>query len=124
MKTIALLLFLTATSSMASAQLTNTKWTGVLTVPDAIDVVLDFKKDVVDVLISSSGEVVETMAYTASADTLTLRKVSGESSCDATSVAKLTFAVAADKLSITPVSDDCPLRAGSWTKDAFVKIKE
>ncbi len=124
MKTIALLLFLTATCSMASAQLTNTKWTGVLTVPDAIDVVLDFKKDVVDVLISSSGEVVETMAYTASTDTLTLRKVSGESSCDATSVAKLTFAVAADKLSITPVSDDCPLRAGSWTKDAFVKIKE
>jgi hypothetical protein len=124
MKTIVLLFFLSFTCSVANAQLTNTKWSGVLTVPDAIDVVLDFKKDVVDVLIGSSGEVVETMAYTAAADTLTLRKVSGESSCDATSVAKLKFAVAADKLSLTPISDDCPLRAGSWTKDAFVKVRE
>jgi hypothetical protein len=124
MKTIVLLFLLTATCSIAKAQLTNTKWNGTMTVPDPLGVVLDFKTDVVDVIIGDSGEVVETMAYTASADTLTLRKISGESSCDTTSVAKLKFAVAADKLSITPISDDCPLRAGSWTKDAFVKNKE
>jgi hypothetical protein len=124
MKTFVLLFLLTTTGFVANAQLANTKWTGVLNVPDPLDVVLDFKKDVVDVIMDNNGEAVETMAYTIQGDVLTLRKVSGQSSCDTTSVATLKFAVVADKLSVTPVSDECPLRAGSWTKAAFVKVKQ
>jgi hypothetical protein len=124
MKTIVLLFLLTTTGFVANAQLANTKWNGVLNVPDPLDVVLDFKKDVVDVIMDNNGEAVETMAYTIQGDVLTLRKVSGQSSCDTTSVATLKFTVVADKLSVTPVSDECPLRAGSWTKDAFVKVKQ
>jgi hypothetical protein len=124
MKKILMMLLLCATCGLAKAQFTNTKWNGALAVPDMVNVTLDFKKGVVDIILAENGETVETMSYTVSADTLILKKVSGQSSCGVNSVAKVKFSITDNKLSIINLSDDCPLRAGSWTQEPFIKAKD
>lgn len=124
MKKILMMVLLCATCGLAKAQFTNTKWNGALAVPDILNVTLQFKKDVVDIVMSDNGETLETMSYTVNADTLILKKVSGQSPCGDNSVAKVKFSIADNKLSITNLSDDCPLRAGSWTNEPFLRAKE
>jgi hypothetical protein len=124
MKKIALIILLCSACSLAQAQFANTKWTGTLNLPDPAGVMLDFKKDVVDVVLDQSGEVLETMSFTIKADTIFLKKVTGQSVCSEQSIAKLKFRVADNKLSLTPISDDCQQRAEAWSKDPFTKAKE
>jgi hypothetical protein len=124
MKKILLMMLLCATCGLAKAQFTDTKWNGGLAVPDVINVTLQFKKDVVDIIMTDNGQTLETMSYTVNADTLILKKVSGQSPCGDSSVAKVKFSITADKLSITNLSDDCPIRAGSWTNEPFLKAKD
>lgn len=110
--------------SLAKAQFADTKWNGALAVPDTTGVILDFKKDLMTVIVDQSGEVLETMSYTVSADTLIFKKVSGQSPCSESSLSKLRFTIADNKLTIIPVSDDCQVRADAWTKQPFVKVTE
>lgn len=124
MKKISLIILLVTACTLAQAQFANTKWTGTLNIPSPAGVMLDFKKDVVDVVLDDSGEVLETMSFTVKADTLFLKKVSGQSGCSEQSVAKLKFSIADNKLSVTSVADDCPERAGAWTNEPFIKTKE
>jgi hypothetical protein len=124
MKKILMIVLLSAACSMAKAQFANTKWKGSLVVPDPLSVILDFKKDVIDVVSEESGEVLETMSYTVHADTLIFKKVSGQSACPDGSISKLTFKIAENKLMLVPASDDCQSRADVWTKEPFLKVKE
>jgi hypothetical protein len=124
MKKFLLIILLTTAASMAKAQFTNTKWNGNLNVPDPMKVILDFKKDVVEVVNDESGEVLETMSYAVHADTLIFKKVSGQSACPERSMSKLQFSIADDKLTVTPLSDDCQQRKDAWTKEPFLKLKQ
>lgn len=121
MKKILLIILLGTACSLAQAQLANTKWSGTMTIPEPEGITLEFRKDAVDVILDESGEVLETMSYTVKADTLFLKKVSGKSQCTEQSIAKLQFSIANNKLTVTSVADDCPERAGAWTKDPFIK---
>ncbi|MDB5019932.1 MAG: hypothetical protein JWQ28_1059 [Pedobacter sp.] len=124
MKKIMVIALLSMVCSLAKAQFTNTKWNGALAVPDTTGVILDFKKDLVTVIVDQSGEVLETMSYTVHADTLIFKKVSGQSPCSETLLSKLRFSIADNQLTIIPVSDDCQVRADAWTKKPFVKVAE
>lgn len=98
--------------------LTNTKWHGTIYVPDASDGVLEFGKDTLSVYMD--GNVLETMLYKENADTLSLKKISGGSPCgEETGLYK--YEVKDNQLFVTPISDDCPVRAGAFSKDAYKK---
>jgi len=124
MKKLILILFFLGAGNFAKAQLTNTKWTGTLAVPDLMPIVLSFKADTLEVILQENGEYLETMNYKVSGDTLLLKKISGGSPCPEGSEFKVKFALQRDNLLVTPLSDDCTMRSDSWTKDHFVKVKE
>jgi hypothetical protein len=123
MKKFVMIILLSTAYSIAKAQFTDTQWNGNLTVPDSLSVILDFKKDIVNVIVDESGEVLETMSYMVHADTLVFTKVSGQSPCLEGSLSKLRFSIIENKLTIIPISDDCQIRADAWTKAPFVKVK-
>jgi hypothetical protein len=124
MKKIILMALFCCAFSLAKAQFANTKWNGMLMVPEQISVILDFKKDTLIISSDESGEVLETMSYSIKADTLVLKKVSGGSPCPEGSFGKVKFNMANNKLSILSVVDSCQMRAAAWTKEPFTKIKE
>ncbi|MDR3713506.1 MAG: hypothetical protein P4L51_11865 [Puia sp.] len=64
-------------SSIAQAQLTNSKWTGQLNVPNETQIVLDFKKDSVDMIIVDEGIVGEKMTYSIRDSIIIMKKISG-----------------------------------------------
>lgn len=124
MKSIVSLLLLMCLGTFAHAQLANTKWTGSLTVPEPTPVYLNFQTDVFEVFLAESNELVETMSYKISGDTITVKKTSGNSACPDGSTFTLKYAVQGEQLLLTPLSDDCPERSGAWTKEPFTKVKQ
>jgi hypothetical protein len=79
-KIIFSLLILIASTSV-KAQLANKKWVGTLQLDQAIDVLLDFKKDTLDAISTADGQTLETMLFTVKGNILTLKKVYGQSDC-------------------------------------------
>lgn len=124
MKRLVTLMLLMFVGVLAHAQLANTRWTGNLTVPEATPMYLNFKTDVFEVSLAESNELVETMTYKISGDTIILKKTSGSSVCPEGSTFTLKYAIQGEQLLLTPLSDDCPERAGAWTKEPFTKVKE
>lgn len=124
MKKLFLLIAFSLLCTFSYAQLSGTRWTGNVAAPEVIPVTLNFNADVFEVLVSESNEIIETMTYKVSGDTLIVKKTSGGSPCPNGSAFKVKFAIQGDRLMITPISDDCPMRAESWTKDPFIKVKE
>lgn len=109
---------------LAHAQMANTKWTGNLTIPEATPVFLSFKADVFEVHLAENDELLETMTYKISGDTIILKKTSGNSACPDGSTFTLKYALQGEQLQLTLLSDDCPDRASAWTKEPFTKVKE
>lgn len=124
MKGLVILILFMFVGVLAHAQLANTRWSGNLTVPESTPVFLNFKTDVFDVHLAESNELVETMTYKISGDTIILKKTSGSSVCPEGSTFTLKYAIQGEQLLLTPLSDDCPERAGAWTKEPFTKVKE
>ncbi|MBE7171125.1 MAG: hypothetical protein INR73_11075 [Williamsia sp.] len=111
-------------NGIAQAQLDQTKWKGRILVPDEADGWLVFKKDTLEVFVSNGNSLLETMAYTLVRDTLMLKKISGKSSCEASAVGKYKWAMNADNLLVTPISDDCEARYKAWVNQPFVRQKD
>ena len=124
MKSIAASMLFMCLGIVAQAQIANTKWTGNLMVPDPAAVNLSFKADVFEVYIAENNQLLETMSYKISGDTILLRKTSGGSPCPDGSTFTLKYAIQGDQLLLTLLSDECPERAGAWTKEPFTKLKE
>jgi hypothetical protein len=123
MKKLFFLSMFTLIGLLAQAQLTSSKWNGSLNVPELVPVALTFKSDTLEVIYAENGEVLETMSYKVSGDTLLLKKISGGSPCPDGSTFKVKYSIKQEHLVITPLSDDCPMRSESWTKEPFVRIK-
>ncbi len=110
-----------------SAQLENTVWKGIFLVPDAHELVMNFKKDTVTLQFAfkynlgdlSDKNLLEKMTYKVDKDKLTLQKVSGGSPCDNRTVGIYRFAVKDEKLLITLVSDDCIQRSSAFPAEAL-----
>jgi hypothetical protein len=112
------------TSTIAQAQLTNTKWAGKMNVPNETRVMLDFKKDSVVMFIVDEARVGEIMTYSIQDSIITMKKKSGHSPCSVDDVFKVTYTIKNDKLFISNLSDNCDARIQAWTNEPFVLIKE
>ena len=78
MKKIMILLFAFCSAIGANAQFVNTSWKGQFNMPDPTPMILQFKTDTL-CLNSPDNTPFETMSYKISNDTLTIRKLDGQS---------------------------------------------
>ena len=109
--------------SIASAQLTDTKWRNAMNIPDPVETILHFKKDSVSLFVAGDGSLVETMSYKINKDTLKLIKISGMSPCNESVVGIYKIEIKDDKLTIVPLVDDCVERFNAFKPEPWIKEK-
>ena len=121
---IFVLFILAAVTHPAQAQnpLTGTAWQGQAYIPDEETIILYFKADSVSMFIAPHMILGETMVYTVKADTLTLRKISGNSPCDTQGTGTLQFKIEKDEMTVKSLSDDCRARKVAWIDKPFQKV--
>lgn len=103
------------------AQLTNTKWKGVLKIDNGpVNVVFNFKKDSLIVTNTDDGSIIETMTYTKTKSSFTLSKVYGQSDCDATK-GTYKYIIKQNKLTLTKLDDPCYDRSSVIDNVTFTK---
>jgi hypothetical protein len=122
-KTILFALVFTLLVSIANAQLTDTKWKNFMNIPESIESFMHFKKDTVLLIVAADGTLVESMIYTLNKDTLRLTKISGMSPCGDNITGLYRIEMKDDKLTITPISDDCAERANAFKPEAWTREK-
>ncbi len=123
MKNVIFVLMLLVATVSAKAQLNGTKWRGNVNVPEDVTVLLNFQKQTLE-MTAMDGNQLESMSYTVKGDTILLKKLSGGSPCDLDSTFKVKYTINYDKLSITPLTDDCEGRQRAWQKQPFTKVKD
>jgi hypothetical protein len=121
MKVIKLVVLFLAFSSIANAQLTNTKWAGIMNVPGSTEVLLSFKADTLSLVSKVDGKSFEDMTYSIIGDVINLIKVSGESPCDVGFKAALKFVVTNKQLTLSVTSAECEGWATAWPDKPFIK---
>jgi len=108
--------------AQAQNPLAGTAWQGQAYVPDEMTIILHFKADSVSMFITPDMILGETMAYTVKADTLTLRKISGNSPCDTQGKGTFLFTLKNDDVTLKSLADDCPARQVAWSDKPFRKV--
>jgi hypothetical protein len=104
------------------AQLANTSWKGTYKIPDPTELILQFKTDTLLLNDPVNGNIVETMNYKISGDTLTLIKISGSSSCnDEKGIYKIS--AKDDKLFLGLIEDSCYDRSSAMPDEPMVKVE-
>ena len=104
-KIMLLILVLSATISV-NAQLSNTKWKGVLNIQGGMDVVFNFSNDTLDV-INSENESLETMKYSTKDSLITFTKLYGSSQCDTSTPGVYKFEITGNEMTLSLFSDSC-----------------
>ena len=110
-KSVFCLLTVTLLSGSIRAQLDNSKWKGVLKLDDSVNVEFDFGKDTLTVLNLDENTVLETMIYTSTSSKFTLKKISGQSDCESSTVGKYKYRIKGKSLVMTVYEDTCNDRA-------------
>jgi hypothetical protein len=131
MKKIALLMSIVCLSVMTvSAQLTNTKWKGMIRIPaDSVGtlkpfgVTWTFTKDTATVTYDDNVMEPEVMTYTTSGQQLMLKKVSGSVPCSNTDLLTCGYTIKNDQLFLKMVSDDCKPRSHADASQPFDRVK-
>ena len=121
---VALLQFI-ALYSFAQPSISKTKWKGHIEIPQALDIILEFKNDSL-IATTAEGLELEIMFFSQAKDTLRLRKLNGQSPCDYTTegIYRLETVEAGDKLLLHMIKDDCTDRARSITSTvAYFRVK-
>src|SRR6478736_4633395 len=98
MKKIVFILLSTIALTPAFSQLKNTKWEGAIKGDNPRDGMLDFKKDTLIFYALPSNEIVETMTYSISGSTFTIKKIAGQSDCDGSTAGKYGFEIKGGQL--------------------------
>ena len=75
-------------SGSIKAQLAHSKWKGVLKLDDPVNVTFNFAKDTLTVFNLDENTILETMIYTATSSRFTLKKISGQSDCESSTIGK------------------------------------
>jgi hypothetical protein len=122
-KSIHLILLVICAAFLAQAQLKNTKWKGTVNSPGPVDVLWDFGKDTVVVIMLPDSAVLETMTYQLKDSLLLLTKVTGSSPCSTSDIAKYRISFKADQFSLTPSDDPCDERKSAVNSDPYTKVK-
>ena len=122
--TVALVQFLSL-NTFAQTQISNTKWKGQMTSPQALDIILEFKNDSL-IATSAEGMELEVMFFSQAKDTLKLRKLNGTSPCDLTTegIYILKFTNSGDTVIFYPITDHCKARATSMSPVAYSRVKD
>lgn len=110
--------------SAATAQLSNTKWKGVINSNGELPVVWTFKKTSVDVISLPDSALVESMTYKTASGFLFVTKVNGTSDCDNSTVGKYSYRIKKDSLFLKPIDDACTQRSEAISDKALIKIKK
>jgi len=121
MKKTLILIITIALSASVKAQLANTSWKGNFSIPDRTEMILQFKTDTL-FLNYSYGGTLETMSYKINNDTLSLRKLNGQSDCGY-SEATYKIEIKDKKLTLSALGDDCVVRVDSWPSEGLEKIE-
>jgi hypothetical protein len=123
MKKSIFILLVVFTSTSVHAQLKNTKWKGTIQADNTLNVVFDYRSDTLEVTNSDDGSNIETMTYTVKDTVLTLRKISGQSSCDTEGTGKYRFEIKDDALHLTQISDNCNDRTSALSNSKWTRVK-
>ena len=131
MKKIALLMSIVCLTALtASAQLTNTKWKGMIRIPaDSVGtlkpfgVTWTFSKDTATVTYDDNVMEPDVMTYQTKGQQMMLKKVSGSVPCNNTDVLTCTYSIKNDQLLMTRVSDDCVPRRHADASQPFDRVK-
>ena len=102
----------------------NTKWQGELNVPYKTMVILNFKKDSVDMIIADNGMIGETMTYSVKDSVITMKKTGGNSPCNVDDVFRVKYLIKDDKLFISNILDPCDARVQSWSNEPLARVKQ
>ncbi|HEU5364396.1 MAG TPA: hypothetical protein VFU62_02630 [Hanamia sp.] len=121
MKKILILLFVFVITGNAKAQYANTSWKGIYYLPDATEMVLQFKKDTLLFNYFADGSNAETMNYQMKGDTLIMTKISGISPCDGIK-GSYKLSIKDDKLFMTLIDDSCDVRASAMPGKPLEKL--
>ena len=131
MKKIALLTSIVCLTVLtASAQLTNTKWKGMIRIPaDSIGtlkpfgVTWTFTKDTATMTYDDNVMEPEVMTYKTKGPQIMLKKVSGTVPCNNTDMLTCTYSIKNDQLFLTKVSDECVPRGHADASQPFDRLK-
>lgn len=98
-------------SNSIKAQLANSKWKGVLKLENPVNVTFNFGKDTLTVFNLDEKTILETMVYTATSYRFTLKKISGQSDCESSTIGKYKYQIKHNSLLMTVDEDACNDRA-------------
>lgn len=122
MKSLLFFLLMIA-SSLSYGQFNDTRWKGTFNVPDPTECILVFSKDSMN-LLSENGDVLESMKYRVSGDTIYYVKLFGVSPCYYDTEAAYDFRIKENKLFLSAVKDDCEMRKMAFPEDGLQKIEQ
>ena len=107
-----------------SQTIANSKWKGVFLIPDAVDVILDFKKDTLYLTIE--GQRLGTLIFSHRNDTLMITKISGTSPCpeQSTGLYRIEWLKKGEKFWLHGISDECEGRIGTYTTNPYERIHD
>jgi len=114
------------------AQLAGTRWNTRINAGEIINTILDFGKDTCVLYTVADSSIIETMSYSIKDSILTLRKIDGQSDCDAGTPATYKFRLKDNTLSLIMAADDCSDRSSAidntkwvpWVVPAIVKLDD
>ena len=99
--------------------LAQTKWTGTMSIPSEENVVLEFTNDRLNLIFDQ--QVVEVSAYQIKGDTVTLKKVSGNSPCEMETGSYL-YHVSQETLTFKVLNDECSARSQAFSPNGYKQI--
>lgn len=111
-------------SSSLFAQLDNTRWKATLIIDEPVNVIFDFKKDILSLYTVADSTMIETMNYTKDDTSFTLTKIDGQSDCDNSTPGKYRFKIKNGKMEINMISDGCYDRSSVIDNTTWTKWKE
>ncbi len=107
----------------ATAQLSNTRWKGIINIPSPVDILWNFKQDTVQTFSFPDSLLQETMTFRIESNLIFFKKVTGTSPCDTTTIGTYKFKINDNKLFLISVKDDCEARKSSMSTDPYVKVE-
>ena len=122
--TIVFVIFL-AVQSFAQNAISNSKWKSIFLIPHAVDVILDFKKDTLYLIIEPDQRL-GTLTFSHRNDTLTITKISGTSPCpeQSTGLYRIEWLEKGEKFLLHGISDECEGRIGIFTTNPYERIHD
>lgn len=100
----------------------NTAWQDSVNMGQVEDVIFRYGTDTVSIYSASGNELLEMMMYTIQGDSLTWKKVSGNSPCDTQTVGIYQVSIKNGEMAMKLVKDDCPPRLAALLPKPFKKI--